>query len=912
MKKGTFGLSTESYDGGKQKRVNGRFASGFEGFDEAAPRDDSAVEAYRNSRENGEDCDNPSWNFPNDGTYTWDTPNKKLSKICYNAGSEDERWMKEKHENYLRRVAEEEKSYKESPIDDTANFDISSETEIYIKDEPCDVSEQEIEEPNHDFKEHEMQIENSRVKQEPQKYEESGAEHRQGEVYKSSVEDDADDSSDEEDECDYGGKPVSESTRIPAKVVLVHRMSLELYRSKAVNELYYPMKRAYLGDNQAHLTKEYIGEIIEKVIDGNIDSFFPLTNLGNHKEFKKKFNKEDKQKIYNKIKKVIDQIVDFFYKYQRLFFKTMTLQQNSNISPNKKLDSLEESIKNIKFIIINYINNNINRVYFEYIKSITINVESLICEIDNNDFTKRIECVKTVLLNYKILICKNKQIKFNEKRRRGNGIEKCKEKINNIAKEQRELLLFVLDEIGKVSNSNRKVEDFLDAEAIKIEYIKLRFMEDVESNILEPAKEGKNPKTFKLREDISIKELKNNTNSFFVSLYKNFTSQINTKCEELNLNFSFATFIKKISEKHNFYFVRVTLPTASGFLSKGVLSPLSFVRLFNRSQTRLIRNRSYEREQLKFDVPEQTESRYISFKNEEKPDFYVLENQNITINGYRKDVILNLGSYSKIYKSLHKFIKTLNITDSDFVFWIRQTLKNEKIKKLEDLREINPSLCKYIYEFLSKFTYILFVVEPARNPSCWILHHMMLDLIKNQGQKNWNWNNTIGKKKKEKGKEQEDNLMPMSIVSEDNYGAVKAARRKNKLLKDKLGYYYNYQGEEPDENSANRLITKEENLIKAWMEMKLGKRKKYTIKEIEDKIYEAIVEWYEVRAYKGKEGKVIGTVANELPPIKREPQKDLPLANGPMIFSSGLRKPNHPQFAGKPATSTTTCRRMTP
>ena len=66
-----------------------------------------ALTDYRKNRENGSPEDNPSWDFPEDGVYTFETPTKMYSVIRYTPGPQDTQWMEEKDRNYLARILRE-------------------------------------------------------------------------------------------------------------------------------------------------------------------------------------------------------------------------------------------------------------------------------------------------------------------------------------------------------------------------------------------------------------------------------------------------------------------------------------------------------------------------------------------------------------------------------------------------------------------------------------------------------------------------------------------------------------------------------------------------------------------------------------------------------------------------------------
>jgi len=66
----------------------------------------AAVANYRKYRENGEEQDNPSWNFPLDGKCHWSLDEGDW-RACYHEGPGDRKWMEEKDRNYLARLQRE-------------------------------------------------------------------------------------------------------------------------------------------------------------------------------------------------------------------------------------------------------------------------------------------------------------------------------------------------------------------------------------------------------------------------------------------------------------------------------------------------------------------------------------------------------------------------------------------------------------------------------------------------------------------------------------------------------------------------------------------------------------------------------------------------------------------------------------
>lgn len=77
-----------------------------------------ALKNYRQERENGDESDDPTWNFPHDGQYICVHGRVEGNyiygerredghyywEVRYDAGSNDKKWMEEKDHKYLERV----------------------------------------------------------------------------------------------------------------------------------------------------------------------------------------------------------------------------------------------------------------------------------------------------------------------------------------------------------------------------------------------------------------------------------------------------------------------------------------------------------------------------------------------------------------------------------------------------------------------------------------------------------------------------------------------------------------------------------------------------------------------------------------------------------------------------------------
>jgi hypothetical protein len=102
MKSATFGLGTEEF-AAEFFLLGGEFNPWLLGSNsEAAGRE--AVLSYRRSRENGVPSDQPSSNFPEDGTLTWHERTDGKYQVKYTEGPGDREWMAQCDRNYLARL----------------------------------------------------------------------------------------------------------------------------------------------------------------------------------------------------------------------------------------------------------------------------------------------------------------------------------------------------------------------------------------------------------------------------------------------------------------------------------------------------------------------------------------------------------------------------------------------------------------------------------------------------------------------------------------------------------------------------------------------------------------------------------------------------------------------------------------
>lgn len=195
-----------------------------------------------------------------------------------------------------------------------------------------------------------------------------------------------------------------------------------------------------------------------------------------------------------------------------------------------------------------------------------------------------------------------------------------------------------------------------------------------------------------------------------------------------------------------------------------------------------------------------------------------LETQSINLNGARVDKVLNLGAYNPkpkksseeskdseeknsvdnnevvlagIVTILKAHQKNEGVKDKKIAEYIRQILNNESI----DFK-FNAENRKFP-EFLANLTYLLFFTEPARHPSCWITHQMMIDLII-AGQLTW--------------KEALTKTMPVHIAGATPGARWLASQFKESMPRDGYGY----QG--PENQLKGQEIAKAEyELLTLWL-----------------------------------------------------------------------------------------------
>jgi hypothetical protein len=276
---------------------------------------------------------------------------------------------------------------------------------------------------------------------------------------------------------------------------------------------------------------------------------------------------------------------------------------------------------------------------------------------------------------------------------------------------------------------------------------------------------------------------------------------------------------------------------------------LANLRLCNRSTKRYIKNSE------SFDplFSKQILSRSTRFPASKD---YAIENQEITSNQNRKDLVINGGSYKDIAEKIKMLREKVNknlpkdkkIDDKDIAYWIQQTLKGNTLTSLNyhSDKDCPVTIPKYqlaeIKKYIVDITYLLFGTEVVRNPASLIHHQMMLDLIM-LGNKEMTWEAFFTK-----------GLMPMEIAAGDDnngVGAVKASRTKHMQYSRFMPHKYQYPKEMVDifHPKYFELINREGQITKLWLEnctnvFKQNNDKDVTLKIIE-KLQSACAKWYE-------------------------------------------------------------------
>jgi len=221
----------------------------------------------------------------------------------------------------------------------------------------------------------------------------------------------------------------------------------------------------------------------------------------------------------------------------------------------------------------------------------------------------------------------------------------------------------------------------------------------------------------------------------------------------------------------------------------------------------------------------------------------VLEMEEISsLNFARKDIILDIGNYEKVYSAIKQLKNALAqfemvVEDRDIAIWLRTIFKGENVQ-FTAFESLNDNILGKI----QAISYLLFGCEAMRNPAMIVINQMLIDLIINDAQ--WNFEEAFTKNK---NGQPLPNPKFMPMIPE---GAVSVARGLESDLRKFMPYPYFYNGiEENNENSGkfskSDLIQAEANIVRSWLTLKnITTIKKITKEDMPNKILDLIEKYY--------------------------------------------------------------------
>jgi hypothetical protein len=254
---------------------------------------------------------------------------------------------------------------------------------------------------------------------------------------------------------------------------------------------------------------------------------------------------------------------------------------------------------------------------------------------------------------------------------------------------------------------------------------------------------------------------------------------------------------------------RVTLNNQHLLISKAATQFYANLRLNNRSQKREIKNlqRSF------FTGKSVVRAWRFGVGNDAATD--VVSTQEILPTSFgRKDLVLNLGNYDKVYEVIQAIKKDFTtksylVDDSLIARWIRTLFQGKELVIEEISQDRSQLLLK-----LQSITFLLLGCEPTRNPAMHVINQMMLDLVI---AKQWDFKRALtGKTLKD------ESVTSMPMVPD---GAVATARRLESAYRLFMPYPYVYQGIEEKELKEDKfklrdLIHFEAVIVSDWCQLK--------------------------------------------------------------------------------------------
>lgn len=274
---------------------------------------------------------------------------------------------------------------------------------------------------------------------------------------------------------------------------------------------------------------------------------------------------------------------------------------------------------------------------------------------------------------------------------------------------------------------------------------------------------------------------------------------------------------------------RTILPEQHSFRSNNATEFLANIRLSNRSQIRHIRQAQEEEGNT---IQGETVSRGWQFAG---VPHMALETQEITTNGARTDLVVNLGNYKAVSDEIRGVVHTANselekkFTGKSIARWVRQIINGEMGSRFTytngDEIPLSPAHRKQLQKLCVNLASLILGTESARNPASLITQQMMLDLIIS-GDLSWETALADEAKKQAYG----GGAMPMSMGTYEG-GIKKEGDSPSKLkaepvpcarkLQEEYGPYlvhpYRYPGESQSNSSKTEELRKREfEIVKKW------------------------------------------------------------------------------------------------
>lgn len=694
----------------------------------------------------------------------------------------------------------------------------------------------------------------------------------------------ADDSSDEENKTLFLHP---NSTRYREKLstietpdalsLIVRAFGLSLYRSPEVNALYYPEKKKLLSDSKIIFDRDDIEEIVTVAVSTMVRSICDREALSPF--FRRYIESIRKFFIDSPLcRDITSGFIKYFMDNPLLLYETVLSGKGFTISAelSKRMEDIVNALKKHfeHFIHGNKFNTFSNDEIGKIIalKNQTIEaVRKIVTELDlltGINFFKPISQNRPKIARAKTKI--NKELETDKK------------------KTEHDFNLYVLEMAGRQTASsnfsnvlNHEIDKFVEkyvAEKIH-EWCSQKILREATS---QEAKENADGVTTRSISFYTInRAAKDFSDSLFAQQETAFFLLIKAGISAKNLWDAFFRGIKLGKSNTKVYLERKTLGDIYEGVSSAPLSPVALVRLFNRAQIRAIRQQADNAREVKGSETRQIVARGLKFLHVN--GVTGLEKQAISKHGVRSDQVDNMRSYEvseakekkikaksderktkaeekkktnakktkekkktdtkktkekneiTVREELSSLMKLLGKNDVDIARYIRDLLQNGK---LEDER-LKRTTLQSAQKFLVNFTYMLFITEPARNPSCWIIHQMVLDLIING---HLTWQQALTSKAREI-------FMPMIIEK-----AVSGARQLGEEYADCV-QRYSYAGD-CNLGIAEKLKKSERSMIIEWFD-KCAKKEwfdqsnkkaisKCSAEEIENIFNRAIKEWYNV------------------------------------------------------------------